>query len=380
MTKQSLLLVLCLTAAGCLRTQHEEISPYQTSIETVDRMVFFDTAQAWAASEEATRVAVVGDSLVLNDERDRAFPRRGTWTSPVVDADFPFTELIPSWNVTVPAHTGAQFAVRTRDARSGEWSPWLHIGFWGEVIRRPDQTVDFEGGRVRIDVLRLEEAADAFQIQARIEDFNIETDEQPSIRRIAAVYSGHINDPARRAALAMHPAVEGDWARDLPVPFRTQQDNPIDVSGSTCSPTSVSMVLQHWGVDKPTLENALAIYDPEYGLFGNWNRAVAYASQNGLEGYITRIRDWDQVKAYIAQGQPVIASIRFRRGEFPSNVISSTNGHLIVIRGLTEDSDAIVNDPASRDRGDGVVYVADELAHAWFGHGGVAYIIRPSSD
>ena len=74
---------------------------------------------------------------------------------------------------------------------------------------------------------------------------------------------------------------------------------------------------------------------------------------------------------------PVIASIAFRRGEFSSNVIERTGGHLIVVRGLTPDGDAIVNDPASRDRGDGVVYIAEELARAWFGHGGVAYIIHP---
>ena len=41
------------------------------------------------------------------------------------------------------------------------------------------------------------------------------------------------------------------------------------------------------------------------------------------------------VKAEIARGQPVIAAIQFKKGEMPSAVFGSTNGHLIVIRGFT---------------------------------------------
>jgi hypothetical protein len=186
-----------------------------------------------------------------------------------------------------------------------------------------------------------------------------------------------VKDESVRRTLAEPVASSGDWARDLGVPFFTQKDAPKPLGGEICSPTSVSMVLTHWGVKKPVLENALAIYDGEYGLFGNWGRAVARAGELGMDAWITRFRNWDQVKAEVASGQPVVASIRFEAGEFPSSVLPSTNGHLIVIRGFTRAGDVIVNDPASRDRGDGVVYRADELARAWFDHGGVGYVIRP---
>ena len=111
-------------------------------------------------------------------------------------------------------------------------------------------------------------------------------------------------------------------------------------------------------------------------LFGNWGRAVARAGELGMDGWLTRFRDWGQVKAQIAAGQPVIASIRFKAGTFPSAVMRQTSGHLIVIRGFTPGGDVIVNDPASRERGNGAVYKADELARAWFDNGGVAYVIR----
>jgi peptidase C39-like protein len=130
-------------------------------------------------------------------------------------------------------------------------------------------------------------------------------------------------------------------------------------------------------VDRPTQENALSIYDSEYDMFGNWGRAVQRAGEMGLDAWIQRFRNWDQVKAMIAQGQPIVAGIKFKRGEFPSAVLSSTNGHLIVIRGFTRDGDVIVNDPANRKKGDGVIYKASELGNAWFANGGgVGYVIR----
>jgi hypothetical protein len=79
----------------------------------------------------------------------------------------------------------------------------------------------------------------------------------------------------------------------------------------------------------------------------------------------------------IAQGQPIVAAINFRKGEFPSNPMQETDGHLIVIRGFTSGGDVICNDPASKDKGNGIVYKADELGKAWFDNaGGVAYVIR----
>lgn len=56
---------------------------------------------------------------------------------------------------------------------------------------------------------------------------------------------------------------------------------------------------------------------------------------------------------------------------------NSSDGHLLVIRGMTPAGDLIVNDPASMQRGNGAVYKANEFAQAWFDNGGVGYIIRP---
>jgi hypothetical protein len=372
------------TAAPAARRARGAVSstnPLRGKPDMVDRLVMVDSAEAFRAGE-LKFVDLISDTparLVLHDTREKTYPRYGSWTSAEVTTDFAFTELIPSWNATTPPNTGVRFEVRTRDAASGRWSPWLYCGQWGRTLANDERPVSFDGGTVHVDNLVLDKPADAYQIRARFESFDLDTSVNPSLRRVAVSYSGQVRDPALRAKLSPPPvSIHGiTWARDLNVPFRAQGVEATNIRGSICSCTSTSMVMAYCGVDRPTAENALAIYDVEHDIFGNWGRAVQRAGEMGLDAWITRIRDWDQVKSLIAQGQPIIADINFAKGEFPSSVLKETDGHLIVIRGLKENGDAIVNDPASKDRGNGVIYKASELGKAWFENaGGVAYIIR----
>src|SRR5207249_6135273 len=218
--------------------------------------------------------------------------------------------------------------------------------------------------------------ADAYQMRVTFLSFDLSHAVNPTLRRLTVSYSGQVNDDARRAELPSPVKIEGKWACDLAVPFRAQTVEARPLRGQICSPTSTSMVMAFFGVDRSTEENALAIYDNEYDVFGNWGRAVQRAGELGLDAWVQRFRNWDQVKAMIAAGQPVIAGIKFKRGQFPSSVLMQTAGHLIVIRGFKENGDVICNDPANKARGNGVVYKADELGKAWFGCGGVGYIIR----
>lgn len=343
----------------------------------VDRLVLFDTEAAWSAGV-LENASLTSDALhVTMQPRGRErFPDRGTWTSPEVKTDFRFTEMIPSWNALTPGDTGVVFEVRSHDAETSTWSPWLFAGRWGRTPEGPTRRIHFERGMIHVDVLRLDAPADAFQLRARMYDYDLQGDERPQLRRMAAVYSGVVEDAELRARLTTPPQIRGEWARSLAVPFDAQTDENPAISGSICSPTSLSMVMRFCGVDFPAFDNAMAVYDPDYGIFGTWSRATQRAGSLGLDAWLTRMRSWDQVKACIADNQPVIASVRFREGEFPSSVLKQTGGHLIVVRGFTPEGDVIVNDPANLDRGEGAVYKADELARAWFDKGGIAYIVR----
>ena len=334
-----------------------------------DRLDFLDSAEAWDRGGRARVVVRPGPAPTLvMEEGGEAFPRTARWTSAETPTEFGFTEVLPSWNVSAPPETGLRLEVRTRAKRSGKWTPWLYLGSWGRT-GGGEKVVTCRQGAVHVDYLALEAPADAYQVRVEFQSFSLDRSVTPSLRRVAVAYSGVTGGRESQ------PRPEG-WARDLKVPFHTQRDAPKPLAGEICSPTSVTMVLGYWGVERPVVENALAIYDVENEMFGNWGRAVARAGELGMDGWLTRFRNWGQVKAQIAAGQPVIASIRFKEGAFPSAVMRQTSGHLIVIRGFTPGGDVIVNDPASRERGNGAVYKADELAKAWFDNGGVAYVIR----
>ncbi len=339
------------------------------------------------------------------------FPIRQVATVGPVKTSFAFTELLPSWNLLTPDGTGFRVDVRVR--REGEtWGPWLYMGRWGRIpqgdrvravvarggsgtdagvqsfsradgsrIRANDRIIAGPGANVEVDILVLDRPADEFEMRVTSFGFDPSGQTLPTLKRLAMAYSVESSDAS---AGLMQADVQDksaksavDWAKKLEVPFRAQGIEADAVRSDICSPTSVGMVIAAAGLDRPTLEHALAIYDDEYGIFGNWNRAVQHAGSLGLEAWLERFSSMDEVRRYVAAGQPVVASIRFGAGEFPSNIMNETAGHLIVIRGFTPEGDAIVNDPASRQRGEAIVYKSQELARAWFiNAGGVGYVIR----
>lgn len=348
----------------------------------VDRLDLIDTATAFE-SGQADEVAVINHQppcVVLAQPADpqRFFPRRGTWTSGEKIADFPFTELVPSWNVAAPKDTGIFFHVRVRDLKSQVWSPWLFVGRWGRTVHaRPDGSdrlpqdlvVRFEHGAVRVDMplLILNQPADAYQVRATLQSFDLDTSVNPSIRRIAIAYSGIAAESALGAERGTSADLSGIAAQDLRVPHISQRDAPAAVSESICLPSCVAMLTAYWRTERPLLEAAMAIYDPDRGMFANGARAISFAGEVGLDGWMQRIRNWNEAKALLGRGQPIIAAIHLETGE-----------HVIVIRGFTAEGKVIVNDPLERGDG-GSARDLDELGRAWLDCGGFALIVRQSA-
>jgi len=344
----------------------------------VDILQHVEDADRWSAGT-MTNIAVIADepARIALGYRERDFPREGSWTGPEVETDCDFTDLIASFNPHTPDDTGITLEIRVKQADT--WSPWLFMQSWGRVVFPPTRTIKFDGGAVDIDTIELTKPAKAYQCRISLIAFNYDTKIAPSVRRLSVCYSGAVDDPQEREKLRPKPTtLPANFARDLPVPFRGQGDykNPRSLWGLICSPTSTSMVLAYHGVTFTTVENCDRIYDPQYDMFGNWGRAVARAGEVGLDAWLARFRNWDQVKQEIADGNPVIASIRFRKGQVQGFLYESTGGHLLVVRGFTGDGGVIVNDPARREKGGGAIYPASEFAKAWFDNGGVGYVIR----
>ncbi len=348
-------------------------------LNMTDATVRYAGTEAWAqGTHEDTKIDDAG-RLIL-DAPDREYPARGSWTSPVVDAAFPLTQVLPSMNLDAPEHTGVRQLIRVQVA--GTWSPWLDLDGWGELRRTGrDSVTEFEHGKVDIDWVDLDRPADALQMKLELVSFDTLHPGRmsPAVRKAVAVYSGPVQTADATGQTSQRErgdAFTPGPRLDTSMPYFRQRDNGPALGPQTCSPTSVTMVLGMHGHELDPADVSEAIYDRRYGIFGNWARAVAYASTLGLDAELQRFRTWDDVRAVLEQGVPVIASIRFREGEFPSNQMRRTNGHLIVVRGLTEDGDAIVNDPAYGEGGEGVIYVKEELARAWLAKGGVGYVIR----
>ncbi len=324
-----------------------------------DQIVHIDTFAAGDAEG-----VVPGDTLAIDGDGIDGFPRRGTWTSDVFKTS-PATEFLPSWAVDAPADTGVRFSVRVKV--DGEWSPWLDFGYWGDVPP-PTDAEAFDGGTVAVDILELDKPAEAWQTRADLFAYDLHA--TPVVRRISMAVRGPSQGEDGFG--------EAEWSGEIEVPFLAQASGGGLIGGEICSPTSIAMAVGAFGIDVDVAANALAVYDREHGIFGNWNRAVARANALGADAHLERFDNWLAVAEHLKAGRVIVASINYDAGEAPSFVIDATAGHLIVIKGLTDQGDAIVNDGASASEGEGAVYVKEELEQAWFQNaGGVGYVVGP---
>ncbi|MFV2090953.1 MAG: C39 family peptidase, partial [Pseudomonadales bacterium] len=162
----------------------------------------------------------------------------------------------------------------------------------------------------------------------------------------------------------------------LPPSHSQMLENPR-ISAGICSPVSTAMVL---GLHKPAVSVGSIIsacYDPVTRMYGMWPLAIRSASSVDCLGAVELFRNWEPVNACLERGVPVVASIRYRKGELPGAPLAATGGHLVVVHGL-HDHRVLVNDPAAPNHGSvGRNYPVDAFAAAWFQHRGAAYVLAP---
>lgn len=316
---------------------------------------------------ERARKAVMTEPAIQGEEPFASY------VSPVIMCRFPARQFLPSWNIVTGQGAGFRITLRVMD-ENRDFSPWFFMGEGGAWRKQDDEvTQDEAWGRVKIDYLALKETAHAFQYKI---DFIAPGDEvapeSSELHRFFVHYSGI----AKRNCKHLRPP-NYEFVR-IPIPYRSQLDvEREELRHIVCCPTCVAMVLESIGVDRPTLDICDAAYDPRHQIYGIWPRAAQAAFLNGKKAWVQRFRHMNGVRACLMAGRPIIASIRVAEGELRGARYPQSNGHLIVVKGLTDYGKILVNDPYSAGpQGGEIEYEIEDIEKVWLDCGGVGIMIE----
>jgi hypothetical protein len=326
-----------------------------------------------AGTYKGTAVDNSPPGVVLAGDR-RA--RSGTYTSREIVADFPFNEVIPSFNVDLPAGTGFVVWLRCRPTGGARWTRYYYAGTFSDAGRPEEVHGVDDHGAFKVDCFQSARTFDRLGYRVRMHSDRKAI--SPRLVRFSLCYSNTTGDRAIWQSHAPKRKRSETGLCRLDVPFRSQQSEDRAVASRLCSPTSVSMVLAYHGVEVPTRLVAELAYDREHDLYGNWARAIQTAHTLGVSGYVRRFHSLDEAGEVLAEGTPLILSIRAKSGDLPGAPYRETEGHLLVLTGFNEQGDPLVNDPAGKTPGEGQIhYPRAALEKAWLQHGGVAYVFSP---
>jgi Peptidase_C39 like family len=344
---------------------------------------------------------------VLGDEVDGSGTYSfGTWTSPVYDMSFPFTELVSSWNAQTTPGTWIQSEVMAQ-LNNGHWTKWYILGRWtyndSDFHRTSVGGQGDADGFISVDTFFTKDhPAVAYRLRLTVlRRAELTAAQAPvSVSRYSAIVSNLRN---QKSTFPSETTMTGEPV-ELALPSYSQEIHhgeypEFDNGGEAwCSPTSTAMVVQYWenetgtsyaptdaetswvGFADPDVDyTARFVYDYRYQGAGNWPFNTAYAAHRGLVGDVTMLRNLRDAEPFIEAGIPLVASVAWSSNKLDT-AIKSTNGHLMVIGGFTGDGDVIAYDPAS-DTNAQVrhVYDREQFERAWIpASGGVVYVIRPA--
>lgn len=321
------------------------------------------------------------------------------WTSAWVHPAHAFTQLIPSWNATTPPKTAVavQARIRSTDGRLGTFKT---VAVWSsrdDLFHRTSGAAQ-SGPLVRLDTDTFKAAKgvsfDAYQLRVLTLRTSGST-ATPVVSSVQAVASR----PATAAQATSKPYY---GAKELSVPRYSQMTHrgqyPKYGGGGEawCSPTSLSMILGYYkslpskanyawvstSYADPWVDHvARVVYDYGYEGTGNWPFNTAYAANLAGSAFVTRLTSLRAAERFIHAGIPLAASISFGSGGLDGAPISSTAGHLVVIRGFTAAGNVIVNDPAAPSNASvRRVYDRAQFEKAWqTKSAGTVYVVRDAA-
>ncbi|HEX2437178.1 MAG TPA: C39 family peptidase [Methylomirabilota bacterium] len=283
----------------------------------------------------------------------------------------------PEWPIATATHFVPSFAALTDVPYSlrlelsvrvgGAWSPWAAGATLGPAAF--ESAVPIDALAVDIDVFTSRAPVEAARLRVRLRE-----GESAAVLGAPWMLTLSAFEPSARPGPAAGSLVPGIH---IAVPPRSQMDAEAAIANRVCSPTCVAMLLDFWR--RPVTFEALIaeMFHPALDLYGVWPAAIRAAGRRGLAGYLLRFPDWPAAAWCLAQGLPIIASIRYGAGELTGAAASQTPGHLIVLTGWDGEM-VLANDPAAPSAAQAARrYRLDELERVWLARAGMGFVIFP---
>lgn len=306
----------------------------------------------------------------------------GTWVSPAVKPPFPFDELIYDWNVRLPRDEGFRLYLQTGFA-TGDESPWLYAGHWGVVkpMAGKRDNPKFDCGEVDQDHLKLTAAALTCRFKVVSEgDKPLTT--LPSIGLIATITTptaAHRGGKVPRSSAPRAPPSETTTILDIPL--RAQEDTNGYHLKDRCQSAALASAMEYFGKSVPLEHIICYTTDPEYRSFGIWPRTINTAVEHGFRAYLDRFRDWDSVRATVAQNKVILCSITMpEKDSYIAPPYKRMDGHIVALNGVTPDGRVVVTDSALVKDGRGrlLQWLIPDFEKIWMRNkGGVGMVICP---
>jgi len=293
---------------------------------------------------------------------------RFTWSLPETDLE-KVREILPCFSCISTSDYGYRFFLEfetLRGARPGR-AVLDPIGDFQAADRQsPEESNSVE---TAIDLFVVKEPLRSARLQLAVSAQD--SAELQTLPTLLSVSMRRSNSPAS----AVH---AGSGAEvDLPVPSRSQRVLDPKIAPHVCSPTSISMVLDFYGRSTDVRQVIQQARHGPSGLHGVWPANIFAASRWGMLGYLLHFSSWDAARHLLDKGIPLIASVRYQKGELSRAAVSQTAGHLLVLRGYGR-SAVRVNDPGAATPEDvDREYDLEEFTRIWLERAAVGYVIFP---
>ncbi len=288
---------------------------------------------------------------------------------------FPFTQVLAGANASIGPKDRLELAVQVMRDRG--WSRWFEFGGFGPDGKASSvKSRQNPSGRIDTDTLTLSMSAQYLRYRVTLKTA---AGSRAFLRLVSVTYTDTAA-PYNEADAVRKPAAFKPVRLD--VPRCSQMTQPVSYSRDICSPTSLTMVLNHFGLKARVLDTAAKVRDTTANIYGNWTLNTMYAGILGFYAWPARFNSLEEARAYLAAGIPLIASVTFGQDELTGSPLKKTRGHLLVIKGFDAKGNILANDPAAPDKNTVTrAYDRKEFARAWLKNkSGTAYVLTPLSN